>query len=360
MITDKELEQIRRLRKTLHAMPEKSMEEVRTKAQLMEFLRRETTLEIVDRGAFFYACAEGSEEGSVALRADMDAVCAADGEPGHYCGHDGHSAILCGVAMALSKVQPRKNVYLIFQPGEEIGEGGKICSELICEKKIDEVYALHNLPEYPKNHILVKEGTFACASTGLCIRFTGAATHAAYPENGHSPAGAIARLILDAGKLCEDRPKGHMLLATVIGADLGSRAYGMAAAGGELRLTVRGELQEEFEGLLEDLKQRARDYACQDHLTVSFEEIERFPATVNTSRETEKVRKAAKELGYVWEELSEPMRWSEDFGWYLMKQKGAYFGIGAGEDYSELHTKNYDFPDELSEQGIRMLLELIK
>ena len=45
--------------------------------------------------------------------------------------------------------------------------------------------------------------------------------------------------------------------------------------------------------------------------------------------------------------LEEPMRWSEDFGWYLGQVPGVFFGIGAGEACPGLHTPDYSFPDGL-------------
>ena len=96
MEIDKELmTKIYDLRRRLHSIPEASMHEMRTKAMLMSFLRENTDLEIVDRGAWFYAVLKSSydiigdeERTPIAFRADMDAVCGQDGKPGHYCGHD--------------------------------------------------------------------------------------------------------------------------------------------------------------------------------------------------------------------------------------------------------------------------------
>ncbi|MCI8743977.1 MAG: amidohydrolase, partial [Lachnospiraceae bacterium] len=70
------LEKIIELRHRLHACPELSLQEHRTKETLMEFLRAHTCLEVVDRGRWFYAyydCGK-PEAGAVAFRADFDAV----------------------------------------------------------------------------------------------------------------------------------------------------------------------------------------------------------------------------------------------------------------------------------------------
>lgn len=58
------------------------------------------------------------------------------------------------------------------------------------------------------------------------------------------------------------------------------------------------------------------------------------------------------------EKLAKPMRWSEDFGWYLMKPRGAFFGVGDGENYAQLHTKEYEFQDEIMKNCVRLFASL--
>ena len=50
------------LRCRLHSIPEASMHEMQTKAMLMSFLRENTDLEIVDRGAWFYAVLKSADD----------------------------------------------------------------------------------------------------------------------------------------------------------------------------------------------------------------------------------------------------------------------------------------------------------
>jgi len=57
--------------------------------------------------------------------------------------------------------------------------------------------------------------------------------------------------------------------------------------------------------------------------------------------------------------LKQPFKWSEDFGHFLEKYKGAIFGIGSGEDHPDLHNPDYDFPDEIIEPAIRLFHSII-
>ena len=72
----------------------------------------------------------GKDE-TVAVRSDMDALPVtertglpfASAHPGrmHACGHDGHMAMVLGLArrLAAGEVRPQRNVLLIFEPAEE-------------------------------------------------------------------------------------------------------------------------------------------------------------------------------------------------------------------------------------------------
>lgn len=356
---------IHSLRKKLHENPESSMQEERTRHILQEFIKRHTTFEVVDKGVWFYAVKKAEKESwkaPIAFRADMDAVCGKDGKPGHYCGHDGHSSILCGVALYLSKREelPDRDVYLIFQPGEEIGAGAKICKELLAEKQIGEIYGLHNIPGYPKNQVLLRKGTFACASTGLSIRMIGTPSHAAYPEAGRNPAIPMAKLLLEIERITKEmQVREKFVRMTVIGADVGSANYGVSAFEGTLRLTVRAEKEDAFDTYVNEIKALAATLAEENQLTIAIEEIERFPATENHDANVDKLRACAEKLQFPVTELAQPMRWSEDFGYYLQEVPGAFFGVGDGEDHAQLHTAEYEFPDEIMKTAVAMLAGLI-
>ncbi len=356
------LDKITQLRHELHRIPEASMKEYKTRQAIMAFIADNTALEILDCGAWFYAVKKADEptwKEAIAFRADMDAVCGKDGVPGHYCGHDGHSSILAGLAMVLDRAKTDRDVYFIFQPGEETGEGAKICSELINEKCIGEIYGLHNIPGHAIGNVLVSGDTFACASTGLEISMHGTPSHAAYPEAGKNPGPVLAKLLLDIQALTQEvNEKEGFVLMTLIGMDVGSASYGVAASEGVLRLTVRGEREAVFDSYLRRINELVVSAAAGEEMSVDIEEIERFPATENHPENVQRLIECADRLGLKVEKLAKPMRWSEDFGWYLMKTRGAFFGVGDGENYAQLHTKEYEFPDEIMKNSVRLFASL--
>lgn len=350
------------LRQKLHAIPEKSMEEYKTKSTLIHFLQKHTSLDIVDQGSWFYArYLVDPQDPAICFRADYDAVTDADGVSRHLCGHDGHASNLAVFGKWITDHKPTKNIILLFQPGEESGEGGKICCDIFQKENIREIYGFHNIPGYPMGTVLLRKGTFACASTGLCLQFTGKTTHAAHPENGINPAKAVSELILAIDRYI-NHPQEHkgMILSTVIGIDLGSSSYGVSASEGTLRLTVRAEYYQEFQKLLTYIEDQIQLLQSQYGLTITWEQIETFPSTENDETAIRKLEQVALQKQLPVMELSDPFRWSEDFGWYLQQKPGALLGIGAGEDCPPLHTANYEYRDAITETALILFSSIIE
>ncbi len=346
------------LRKDLHDIPEPSMHETNTKARLMRFLREQTALEVYDMGSWFYAASRYEDTAkSIAFRADFDAVTGEDGISRHLCGHDGHAAVLAAFAVWVDKNRPKCNIFFLFQPGEESGEGAKVCTGLFEREHIDEIYAFHNIPGTALGTALICHGTFACASEGLELSFTGRPAHAAYPEFGVNPSAAMAELILAVNEKLKE-PHNGIVLSTVIGMDAGSDRYGVSASTGKLRLTIRAEHREEFEVLREYIT-KTMDTVCRKHgLQYGITENDVFPSTENDEKCVERLVHACEKAGIRMQEPEEPFRWSEDFGRYLMQVKGCIFGMGSGENCPALHTEHYCFPDEIIKYVLKIYIAL--
>lgn len=345
------------LRRALHACPELSGAEHRTRAMLIDFLHSHTDFTIHPCGDGFYAAYRAATPtcGAAALRADYDALELSGGGASHLCGHDGHAAALCGAALRVQAERPARDVFFLFQPAEETGAGAQGCLSLFRQEQIQEIYGAHNLPGFPLGQVITRPGTFACASRGLILRLTGKPTHAAYPENGISPASAVGQLLTTLPELSAPARYTGMTLCTVIGVRMGEKAFGAAAASAEIWLTLRAEHDCDLSMLQRDILSYARSLACTQQLHFTFEEQDVFPATENDPGCTDKVLTRCH--GQL---LSSPMRWSEDFGHYLRHCRGAFFGIGAGIDHPALHTEHYEYPDALLQPTIEAFLALIR
>ncbi len=353
------------MRHQLHACPEISGQERKTKAALKKFLEEHTGLELHDCGEGFYAVCRSKApvlgKKGIAFRADYDALALPEGGAAHLCGHDGHASVLCGAALLLEEQMkegrdPGRDVFFLFQPAEETGAGAAPCCELFCREDIEEIYGAHNLPGFAFGEVYTREGTFACGSEGLTLRFLGKPTHAAYPELGVSPAPAVGQLLTEIPSFLDKKKHsyGGMVLCTVIGVQMGEKAFGAAAEKAEVWLTLRSERSADLEKLRQIVLVRAEELAKQGSLMLETEEQDVFPATENDSACADKVLKVCG--GCI---LPEPMRWSEDFGHYLKHCRGAFFGIGAGENHPGLHTAAYEYPDELLMRTAQSFIKLI-
>lgn len=375
--TADDLAVLTRLRRELHARPELSNAEDETAGRIDEFMAGSGPDRVV-RGLGGHGLAavfEGTVPGpSVLLRAELDAlpIDEVGGPPwsttnpgvSHRCGHDGHMAILAGIALRLGRVRPaRGRAVLLFQPAEETGEGARRVVEdaAFAELEGDWCFALHNLPGWPRGEVLLREGTFAAGSIGLVAALVGETSHAAYPEEGRSPALAMARLIEEMTRLPERIGAFEGLaLATVIHARLGEIAFGTTPGYAEVMATLRADREE----VLERLKAAVPDLLPQVAGPAGLEQrlswADEFPVTVNHAEAVRAVRSAAAGADLTVSELSEPMRWSEDFGWFTGRARGALFGLGTGRDHPPLHGSDYDFPDDLIAPGVEVMHGIVR
>ena len=360
-----------KLRHHLHMYPELSEQEYKTREALIDFLKENTSLEVVDRGRWLYAkyTAAEKKKPSIAFRADIDAIRVqekdtlpyASKNPGaaHKCGHDGHSSALCAFAMEVDQNGADRDIYFIFQHAEETGAGAKECCVLIEEENIAEVYGLHNLPGASFGCVCTRPGVVNFASVGIEYSLTGAPTHASTPELGRNPAKAVSRMVLAIDDItAAQNPKGR-LLATVIQMDVGERAFGVSAWEGKLLLTVLGEYGEEMDAFIEALNATAAEECEEYGLELSIQYYERFPDTYNHPEAVEKIKKICEDNNLEYVEM-EPMRSSEDFGEFTKKTCGALIWLGAGENWPPLHDENFDYNDALIEETCELFRLLVE
>lgn len=352
------LNTIYKLRAELHRLAERSGEEKKTKACLFEFLQTNTSLHLVDKGQWFYAVHEEPGAGeSIAFRADMDALPSGSGAS-HLCGHDGHCAVLAGLGLNLENKRLGRNILLIFQHAEEIGAGGSVCSQCLKKHRVSRVYAFHNIPGWGDGTVLLRRGTFACASRGMTLTFTGKPAHAAYPESGKNPGFSAARFISALPNMTEAGLYHGLTMATLIGSKIGEKAFGSAAGNAEIWLTLRAWQDKDLQRLILSVKETARQEAARDGIEVSFSSCDIFPATVNDDETLARLEEICHQAGLSTAEVPEPFRWSEDFGYYGSEAKAVMVGIGAGFDWPQLHTENYFFNDKIIPAALTLFSSL--
>lgn len=373
---DETVKQLVALRHTLHQAAERSNQEHRTAQIIHSFLSENPPDETIADvgGCGILALYRGKSEGPrILLRCDMDALPIAETIPlpytsetagvSHKCGHDGHMAILCGVAARLAQQRPSSGtIILLFQSAEETGEGAArvLADPAFGKIKPDFVYALHNLPGYPVKHVILRSGPFAAASRGLTVKLTGATSHAAEPAGGNSPTVAFSHLIAAFSAVPQRFTAMHEgAKATVIHACLGEIAFGTSPGKAEIMVTLRAYTNEIMDRLTEHCQNITRGTAKTYELECETALSEEFPATVNDAFAVRQVREAAARAGLEITEPEHPFAWSEDFGHFTSAYRGALIGLGAGENHPVLHHPEYDFPDDIIESGMELLHRLV-
>ncbi len=282
----------------------------------------------------------------------------------HRCGHDGHAAILCGLAMRYGKKRPEKgDVILLFQPAEETGEGASavINDSQFRELKIDAAFALHNLPSFAKHQIVVKKGCFASASLGLKLVFDGATSHASQPEKGNNPQ-IVVTTLLDAFKKKYENLKRdkYNTILTVTHVSIGEETFGVTPGHAEIWLTLRSQDDSALRQLTESTIDLSEYVAKEFKLKFSHSIHEDFAATMNSNRETEIVIQAAKDLKLSVNEIKDAFPWSEDFGRFGMQCPICLFGLGCGLEHEPLHSPIYDFEDEIIDTGVDIFEKIVE
>lgn len=333
----------------------------------MRFLRDRTAFELHDKGEWFYAVyRSGSAKPGILFRAEMDAVpvgetCAAGYSSltkgvGHQCGHDGHCAALLAAALQLEEDGAPCDVYLLFQHAEEIGEGAPVCVEILKNEAIGAFYGFHNCPGLPWGEVSAnRSGTAYYASRGMIISLKGKPSHASMPEMGINPSFAIAELIREISAI-----KDASAFATIVGISAGAHAFGTQAGTGELCLTVRAESDEGLQQLQEQLEAKIVSLSKRDQLDYTIAFCDDFPATIIDAKCSAIVEKVCGDMGIPFQYQDSPDRSSDDLGWYTKSIPGTVFFVGDGENYPELHTSDFDFPDPLLPLISTLILHIIK
>ncbi|MDF2372817.1 MAG: amidohydrolase [Rhizobiaceae bacterium] len=379
-LTEKQISDLIQMRHALHRQPDLSGDEAGTAASIVSYLQAfEPDGLICDLGGAGVAAIfdSGRAGKTVMVRCELDGLPIQEigslpysstiPGRGHQCGHDGHMAIVLGVAAMLRNKRPATGrTILLFQPAEETGKGAKavICDPRYATLNPDFVLALHNLPGYDKHQIILKSGQVNCASRGMRIKLTGRTAHASMPQTGVSPALAMATMIRDLAALSNAKTMNQEFrLVTIVHAHLGEKAFGVAPAHAETWATLRTVTDEKMQQLARDAEAFCQKNANEHGLTLDIAYDDIFNACQNDDGLIAQYRQSAGDLGYRVLNLVEPMRFSEDFGEYATAQNGstasAMFFLGAGPDHPALHNPDYDFPDALIRSGANMFYATI-
>jgi len=371
------MKEIIKLRQELHKYPEISNSEFATTKRINDFIQKFSPDEVIKLSntglAFVF---KGKEKGkNLMFRAELDALPITENNNSidyvsvnkgvaHLCGHDGHIAILVGLAKKIVKNRPKNGmVVLLFQPAEETEQGAKDVINDNEFKKIepDYIFALHNIPSIEKHKILIKIGSFSAASTAITVKLIGKTSHASEPEKGISPVNAISKIIKELNSLNNNECKfSNFVSNTIVNIQVGEVAFGTSPGYAEIRITLRSFENNDMKVLINNVENIIIINASKENLKYKITYSEVFPSIINDTECVGLIEKSAKANNLEIDCIKKPFKWAEDFGYYTEKYKGGFFGLGSGINQAGLHNPNYDFPDDIIETGINVFYNIYK
>jgi len=374
------LEQMKGWRQYLHAHPETAFEERETAAFVAEQLTG-MGLEFhtgVGGTGVVASLKVGDGKEVIGLRADMDAINLPEkGElpyrsqtPGkmHACGHDGHTTILLGAAKFLSE---RRNfngtVRFLFQPAEEPGKGARAMLEdgLLERFPMDEIYGLHNQPQFPAGTIYTRTGGIMASEDNFTIRIGGRGAHASAPHLAIDPLVISAQVILGLQTIVS-RKVNPLDSAVISCTELHTDGAHNAIPSNVVITGDTRSYSPQMQALLEEQMRAVCENTCaMGGAACEFLYTHEFAPTVNWESCVSTAVQAARNL--VGDDKvdanCQPLMGSEDFGLFLQKIPGCFVFLGSGAPDGgslPLHNACYDFNDSILETGAEFFAELIR
>jgi amidohydrolase len=368
-------EELIALRRDLHEHPELGHAEQRTTAVVAQQLTRAGLQPQLLAGSGLW-CDLGDESlgPTVLLRADLDALPLEDPKPVayrsqtpgvcHACGHDVHTAILVGTALALAEVAARDGllgrVRLVFQPAEEVMPGG--AHEVIEAGLLtaaDLALALHCDPSLEVGKIGLRTGPITAASDMIKVTLSGPGGHTSRPHNTVDLVYALGRLLteLPAALTRVIDPRAAVTLVWgMVNAGSAANAIPQTAMA---RGTVRVLDHDTWAKVPEVLSRLAHQIVAPYGAELAIEHERGVPPVVNEAAAVWVLTRAADgALGDGSAVATPQSLGGEDFGWYLEHVPGAMARLGVrtpGTHPYDLHQPGFDVDERCIGIGVRFL-----
>ena len=362
------------LRLKLHRIAELSGQEFKTSELIEKSISKynpDKILKIAETGRAFVF--DSNKEGkTIMFRAELDALAISESKEfrnhsliegnSHKCGHDGHMAILVGLAEEISKNRPKNGkVILLFQPSEETLTGALkvLDSKEFKEIEPDYIFAIHNLPNFEENSIIIRDGNFTSATNGITVYFIGTSAHPSSPTNGNDPTAASIELLnYFNNDLMKEKYK-NFVLSTPVYTRIGTADFNLTPCDSEIKVTLRTYDYSDLDKMIGFVQEKVKQIAKKYNLKYKIQYTDDAAPIYNNQYAVEQFINAAKENDLKIIRKAEPFKWTDDFGYYTIKYKGALIGIGTGEG-PHLHSYDYDFNDNIIYPAINLLNSIYK
>jgi amidohydrolase len=331
------------------------------------------------------AILKGGRPGRVAaLRADLDALPIQERNDvpyksivagvKHACGHDGHTAIVLGVAEVLAGLRARLpgTVVFLFQPAEEgppEGETGgaplMIEEGALDKPRIEAIFGLHLEPIYDVGTIGWTAGPVSASSDRFVVTVTGKKTHGANPHTGLDPI-PVAAEIVQALQLIVSRQTDTLdPKVLTIGSIHGGNRFNIIAD----EVVLDGTIRTLDAAVRKDLKERmgrtVEGTAAAGGASARIRWVgEGNPTTVNdASLAGASVKALERATGPGRTIEVRPQMGAEDFAHYALRVPGFYVKLGVRNESKGItamvHTEDFDMDESVLPLGVRAMANVI-
>lgn len=359
-------------RRHIHANPELSRREYNTTELVAKLLREVGLKPRILPGGTGLICDIGNGPRCVALRADMDALplpentglpfaSTVDGVS-HACGHDAHTTVLLGTALALaSATELPGRVRLVFQPAEEVMPGGAL--DVLAAGGLDgveRIFGLHCDPRLQVGRIGTRIGAITSASDLLELRLSSPGGHTSRPHLTADLVHALGTVITGLPTMLSRRVDPRSGTVLVWGAVHAGEAPNAVPQDGLVRGTLRTgdrDIWAELEPLVKDL---VTGLLAPTGVGFDLHHRRGVPPVVN-ERESTQILRAGIEAALGDDALAgtEQSSGGEDFGWYLEHVPGSFARLGVWngqEKQRDLHQPTFDLDERALLVGVRVMV----
>ena len=363
-------------RRHIHRNPELGRQEFATTQFVAERLVEAGLNPKVLPGGTGLTCDFGPDHAPrIALRADMDALPMPDlsGAPyssavpgvAHACGHDAHTAILLGAAMAMSSVPELPvSVRLIFQAAEEVMPGGAIDAiSAGALAGVSRIFALHCDPRLAVGRVATIPGPITSAADAIEITLYSPGGHTSRPHLTSDLVYGIGTLITGLPGVLSRRIDPRHSTVMVWGAANAGVAANAIPQIGTLAGTVRTASRDTWL-IMEDL---VREVVSGLLGPLGIEHTLQYrrgvPPVVNEERSTQILTHAIESVGPEVLADTHQSGGGEDFSWYLEEVPGAMARLGVWNGVGpqlDLHQPTFDIDERALGIGVRVLTNIVE